>query len=86
VRRAAHEKLIDDLRRAHGREREQWLAERRDLLDRIMYLANRPWTAPPAELASGPDPEVKWDPDVVMPETLTTDELDLLASANHGDE
>jgi hypothetical protein len=33
--------------RSHERERARWDSERRDLLDRIMYMADRPWTPPP---------------------------------------
>jgi hypothetical protein len=35
--------------RAHERERARWDTERRDLLDRIMYMADRPWSPPPIQ-------------------------------------
>lgn len=63
IRRRAHEKALDDLRRAHAREREEWLRERRDLLDRIMYMADRPWTLPETPAVESPqeEPEVTID-------------------------
>jgi hypothetical protein len=78
VRRATHNRLVDDIRRAHAREREQWLREREALLDRLMYLAGRPWNGPPIEEHSGPAPEVNWD-GIVMPEEITPEELGDLA-------
>ena len=33
--------------RGHERDRQSWERERQNLLDRIMYLTDRPWTLPP---------------------------------------
>jgi hypothetical protein len=35
--------------RSWDRREHTWAAERRDLLDRIMYLTNHTWTAPPVD-------------------------------------
>lgn len=35
--------------RKHERREQAWSAERRELLNRIMYLSNRPWESPPIE-------------------------------------
>jgi hypothetical protein len=86
VRRGQHERIVDDMRRAFARERETWAAERRDLLDRIMYMADRPWAPPPVEGEIRPLPTaeaVDWP--VVLPDQLTPDEVAELATAN-GDE
>ena len=44
VRRSALENVL----KQHERERERWDRERAELLDRIMYLSDRPWGPPPA--------------------------------------
>lgn len=35
--------------RSHEKERAAWAAERKELLDRIMYLSDRPWGLPERE-------------------------------------
>lgn len=35
--------------RKHERREQAYAAERRELLNRIMYLSNRPWESPPIE-------------------------------------
>lgn len=78
MRKSQLERMLVDERRAHEREREAWLRERQDLLDRIMYLAERPWSPPPAEVRPIPSPEelqpeVAWP--VVFPEDHTPEEM-----------
>jgi hypothetical protein len=84
VRRATHERILFDERRAHERERDSWLRERQDLIDRIMYLADRPWSAPPAEMRTvTPEKlseEVAWP--IVQPDMMTPDELAEIAPEN----
>lgn len=46
------------------REREACAAERRELLDRIMVLADKPWTLPPRPLRA----ERPEDPALEIPE------------------
>lgn len=73
VRRKTMERILTDRERAFAREREVWARERGDLLDRIMYLADRPWTPPPAEAGRTTSaPEVEWPS---YPEQLTPDEM-----------
>lgn len=44
--------------RAWERKEQAWLHERRDLINRIMYLSERTWEPPPVEsqVRSEPDP------------------------------
>lgn len=89
MRRSKVDQLLADQQRQFNRERETWLAERRDLLDRIMYMAERPWAPPPAELRPLPQPEtlseeVAWP--VVHPEAHDPEELLELIAAENGTE
>jgi hypothetical protein len=57
-------RTLESLIRSHERERQAWLAERAQLLDRIMHLSARPsqpWAVTPAQAAER-DPR---DPDDV---------------------
>jgi hypothetical protein len=75
------ERMLLDRDRGFEREREAFRREREQLLDRIMYLAERPWSVPPAEMQqSGPAPDVEWP--VVLAEDMTPDELGEMAEAN----
>ena len=49
--------------RAWEREKASWAAERKELLDRIMYLADRPWETPQAEAST-------WEPPLPEPDPL----------------
>lgn len=53
--------------REYARERTHWDAERRDLVDRLMHMADRTWTPPP-QLDYGDD-------DTVMPESMHPESL-----------
>lgn len=76
VRRKTVERLLADQQRNFEREREAFRRERADLIDRIMYMADRPWTPPPAELRAEPPPEpIEWP---TLPEQLMVDEVDVV--------
>lgn len=47
----------------------RWEAERRQLLDRVMFLADRPWETPDTYVAPPAETE-----DVVFPESMVIDE------------
>lgn len=73
VRRKTLERMLTDRERAHARERDEWVRERRDLLDRIMYMADRTWTPPPqAQVDTSIAEAVEWPIDVteMMPDEL----------------
>ena len=69
MRRKTHERIVGDLLRQQARERDEWLRERKDLLDRIMYMADRPWTPPPTP-PEATIPPVEWPQ---LPEDLVED-------------
>lgn len=71
MRRKTHEKIVNELLRAHARDREEWLRERRDLLDRIMLMADRPWGLPPSPPE---EPQLPSADPVVWPELLQPEE------------
>lgn len=66
-------KTVDALLRDHARERAVWAAERAQLLDRIMYLVDKPWalpeSAPPTHGGAPKDPYA----DFTMPELEAVD-------------
>lgn len=73
VRRKTMERMLTDRERAHARERDEWVRERRDLLDRIMYMADRTWTPPPqTQIDTTIADEVEWpvSPDMMMPDEM----------------
>lgn len=89
MRKSQLERMLLDERRAHEREREAWLRERQDLLDRIMYMAERPWSPPPVEMRPAPSAEelqeeVAWP--IVLPEEHTPDEMGELAEIESQEE
>lgn len=71
VRRKTMERMLLDQQRRHERDADAWMRERRDLLDRIMYMADRPWSPPPTP-PPVEQPEIEWP---MLPEQLTPDEV-----------
>jgi hypothetical protein len=69
-----------DRRRERALERRErvWEQERKDLIDRIMYLTDKTWTIPPADMQYDgladlgvPEPdEVSYDPLYSLPEEM----------------
>lgn len=54
MRRRDHERLMDEMRgRCRYLERQV-----EQLMDRLMYMADQPWTPPPADLQETPEPEL----------------------------
>lgn len=47
-------RTVEAMQREHARREAAQAAQIRDLIDRIMYLTDRPWSPPPAELAQAP--------------------------------
>lgn len=52
------------------RQQKLWERERADLLNRIMYMADRPWTPPPVDTA---EPVIEPEP-ILYPESYALDE------------
>jgi hypothetical protein len=50
--------------RDHAWEKKEqaWAAERQELLNRIMFLADRPWATPPAQEEVAPPDPTSYDP------------------------
>lgn len=68
---------IDRMRRASERQMQQWSAERRDLIDRVMYMAEKPWMLPPMEQVDEEVEEYVDDAvDTPIPMTEFLDEID----------
>jgi hypothetical protein len=44
-------RTVEGIIRSHERERAAWAIKEQNLLDRIMLLADRPWTPPPVEMS-----------------------------------
>ena len=65
-------KTVDALLRDHARERAAWERERGQLLDRIMYMAEKPWSPPPLPV----DQTVRVDPyeDFAFAESVAIEE------------
>lgn len=64
---------IERINAAHEREREAWRIERKDLLDRVMYMANRPWEIPetPTEFVEPDEIEFVHPENQVIEENFT---------------
>ena len=61
------------LRSEHERDRREWARERKDLLDRIMFLSGKPWELPadfraPAEPPAEPEEDIDYSPDQAFDE------------------
>ena len=68
---------IDRLRRTLERSQTAQTAERRELLDRIMYLSGHPWSLPPEPPAEPePDPYVVEAMDEPLPMIVDYDEIE----------
>ncbi len=48
--------------RAWEKKEQTWAAEREQLLNRIMFMADRPWTTPPAQEEVYEPPPESYDP------------------------
>jgi hypothetical protein len=62
-------KTLDQIQRDHARERAAWAAERREMLNRIMYMADRPWMLPDYAVKDEPT-EDELESDFTYPEQL----------------
>lgn len=62
---------LDRREREHAAERARWDEERRELLNRIMYLANRTWETPTEpQIVAVAEPEEEFE----LPELAALDE------------
>lgn len=63
--------LLRQRERQWERREQAWERERKQLLDRVMYLSDRPWEPPPP----GPEPFQFNEPQLIMaPEDLIPDD------------
>lgn len=67
-------RMLRSQEREHARREIGWAQERRDLLDRIMFLTDKTWALPPADVVVAPEeeeePELLQDPLYYLPHEI----------------
>lgn len=72
--RARHEERIAELERVHAEQAEKLLAQNRELVTQVMWLANKPWEIAPAAATREPRTPPPLEPALLGVDTYLGDD------------